>query len=139
MKYAHWFSSQLALCLIMLLARSAEQGHRAVDLLFAVALLLSSHSALAQCVDQPARITAWWPPDEASGRSGGAACARDPRQDTVLIGGALRFDGQDDCLAVADDDRWAIGRNDLTIELWGNSDKSNDGSASSKVHKPTMG
>ena len=43
------------------------------------------------------------------------------------VGGALRFDGQNDYVGVGDSDDWAFGTNDFTVELWANFDVPGEG------------
>ena len=50
-----------------------------------------------------------------TGRPGSA-----PRPAPGRVGGALQFDGVDDFITVPDDDVFAFGQNDFTIELWAN-------------------
>ena len=90
-------------------------------------LLLGAGSDAQTCVPPPAGITAWWPFDEAvgpiasdiAGQQAGSHAGR-PVAIPGRVGRALRFNGAPDHVAAADNDLWAFGRKDFTIELWAN-------------------
>lgn len=94
-------------------------------LLFAFA---PSTSVLAQtCVQPPQGIIAWWPMDEEAGTTVADAAGSNsgvhvgaPTHETGEVGRALRFDGTRSFVAVQDNDLWAFGSSDFTIELWAN-------------------
>jgi len=92
-------------------------------------------SALAQtCLSPPPGAIAWWSFDETSGTIAGdrigdnvGGFAGEPMAVEGQVWGALHFDGND-YIAVADNDQWAFGANNFTIELWANFDAPGGGS-----------
>lgn len=107
---------------------------KASTLFFAVGIftvLLSApvaNQALAQsCVSPPAGMIAWWPMDEnagttvldAAGSNSGVHVGA-PTHEAGEVGRALHFDGSRSFVAVKDNDLWAFGSSDFTIELWAN-------------------
>lgn len=79
------------------------------------------------CVENKDQIIAWWTFDECQtdtakeivdGNNG--LCINDPVYAAGMVENALWFDGSDDYVEVPDNDLWAFGTNDFTIELWAN-------------------
>jgi len=108
-------------------------------LIFGLLVIFSITLAQAQptCVQPPPGMVSWWSLDETSGmtaeeRVGNnpGAHANGPVPADGMVRGALRFDGKNDYVAVADSDIWAFGADDFTIELWANFDKRGSGSLS---------
>jgi len=93
------------------------------------------NSAFGQvCTPPPDGIISWWPFDENVGTISqdivgfnNGIHVNDPLPNPGLVGGALRFDGIDDYVAVPDSDLWAFGTNEFTIEFWANFDRTADG------------
>ena len=94
-------------------------------------LCLAASTAVAlsaqTCIPLPAGAVAWWDFDETSGTiahdligdHSGVYFGR-PVPTLGMVGGALRFNGVDNYIGVADSDAWAFGTSDFTIECWVN-------------------
>lgn len=89
------------------------------------------------CVPPSPGIVGWWPLDELSGNiardiignnNGGSANVNAPSEGKV--DGAFHFDSVDDSITVPDNDLWAFGANNFTIELWANFDVPGGGTLS---------
>jgi len=87
--------------------------------------LLPTASAAQSCMQAPDGVVAWWSFDETSGNTAAERIARrdgslanGPTHAAGKVLGSLSFDGSNDYVAVADDDLWAFGKRDFTIELW---------------------
>jgi len=96
--------------------------------------VLALPSVSQTCVEPSTDIIAWWPFDETSGTvvedivgNNPGIHVNNPVHSEGNIGGALRFDGND-YVGVADNDLWAFGSNDFTVELWANWDSPGGGS-----------
>src|SRR6184192_2211352 len=86
----------------------------------------------ADCVPAPASMVAWWPLDERQGTEvddlrgaskgvakPGPIGANGPAPDvTSAIGGALRFDGVDDVIEVAQRPGIDVGSGDFSLQMW---------------------
>ena len=120
--------------------RKAEPMWQSLFFFFtAIALLLGiavPDRVSAECVEAADEIVAWWNFDETSGttatdRIGGfdGAYRNGPASDEGKVGKALQFNsGGRQYLAVEDNDAWAFGRSDFTIEFWANFDTIGGGS-----------
>lgn len=102
-------------------------AHGILGALLVTVVIPSPLLAQQACISPPSGIIAWWPFDETSGsvaadiaggrpgsRFGGATAT------AGKVGGAIRLNGTDAYLAVADGDGWAFGTRDFTIEFWVN-------------------
>jgi hypothetical protein len=78
------------------------------------------------CVTPPANMTAWWPFDEPSGTTANdlagvpnnGTLVNGPTHIAGMVGGALRFDGVNDHVTVADHAELNFGTGDLSIDAW---------------------
>lgn len=99
-------------------------------------LTISTPPAVGQsCVPPPAGMIAWWPMDELTGTTVADAAGSNPgvhvgapTHEAGESGEALRFNGGGSFVAVQDNDLWAFGSSDFTIELWANFATSGGGS-----------
>jgi hypothetical protein len=109
---------------------------------FALFILSSAVQAFAQtCVQPPSGIIAWWPMDEEAGTTVTDAAGSNPgvhvgapTHEAGEVGRALRFDGSRSFVAVRDNDLWAFGASDFTIELWANFATPGDGAVGQPSH-----
>ncbi len=108
--------------------------HQRSILSFLLGLFIFTHISAQECQPPSSNIIAWWAFDETSGITaedrigdniGGYTGTPEPTDGQVE--GALRFDGSD-YVSVADNDLWAFGENNFTIELWANFDAPGGGS-----------
>src|SRR5436309_975715 len=108
-------------------------------LLFVVA---NGSDLLAQtCVQPPLGLIAWWPMDETAGTTVTDAAGTNPgvhvgspTHEAGKVGHALRFDGSRSFVAVRDNDLWAFGSSDFTIEFWANFATPGGGSVGQPSH-----
>lgn len=86
------------------------------------------------CVPPDTSITAWWPLEDTgtivSDIIGGniGTSVNGPVRIVGRVGNALKFDGVNDYVAVPDNNQWAFGRRDFSIEFWANFDGPGGGS-----------
>ena len=112
-----------------------KQKHLRIWIFLFLAFLMGESSFAESCVAPPTGIIAWWPFDETTGiiaddRIGDhpGAHTNGPVPADGKVGGALRFDGSNDYVAVADSDLWTFGGDNFTIEFWANFDAPGAGS-----------
>jgi len=93
-----------------------------------------STQASETCVQPPPGIIAWWPFDETSGTTaedviGGrnGVHINGPVPTPGKVGGALRFNGSSSYVGAPDNDLWAFGTGNFTVELWANFDAPTSG------------
>src|SRR5271157_3650564 len=98
-------------------------------------------SAQQACVPPPQGILAWWPFDETAGPTAAELIAGrvgtyfgSPTPAPGEVNNALKFHGSPDFVGVADDDVWAFGLNDFSIELWANFSTPGGGSIGHPSH-----
>jgi hypothetical protein len=101
-------------------------------------LSLHAHAKQA-CVPPPQGILAWWPFDETAGpiardiiggRDGTYFGSPPPIPAPGEVKNALKFDGINDFVGVANSPVWHFGLNDFSIELWANFSAPQGGSIS---------
>lgn len=84
---------------------------------------------LQDCVDPDTSIIAWWPMDEDTGTvvadivgNNPGVRINGPTHVQGIVGNSLRFDGSNDYVGLPDNDLWAFGTRNFTIEFWANFD-----------------
>lgn len=77
------------------------------------------------CIEPDTSIIAWWSLDEADGitlndikNQNPGLCINGPIHKTGKVINALLFDGMNDYISIPDNDLWAFGRKNFTIEFW---------------------
>ncbi len=95
--------------------------------IIACALVITWAVPAQTCALPPSGIISWWPFDETSGTTAAdivgnqvGSLVNGPIQTPGIVGEALRFNGSTSYVTVADNDLWALGARDFTIELWAN-------------------
>ncbi len=87
------------------------------------------------CVEPDSSIIAWWTMDEDTsllihdiiGQYNGVM-VNEATHLIGMVGNAVEFDGINDYIAIPDNDIWAFGNKDFTIELWANFNTNSGGS-----------
>lgn len=92
-----------------------------LSILVAVAVLSLAGEAVAQCVDPPTGLIAWWSGDGHSFDTAGShhgTLIGDASYGTGMVQQAFSFDGAQNFVRVPDSTDWDFGTGDLTIDLW---------------------
>lgn len=122
-------------------SRSSTYLFLRVLLVFSILASGVTSEAAEGCVPAPAGAIAWWPLDETAGPvaleiagvSPGIYFGT-PSPAPGIVDGALRFDGSNSFVGVADKELWAFGHKDFTIELWANFTTPGGGTISHPSH-----
>jgi len=103
-------------------------------ILLTLLLFLSFQAIYGQdCIPPSPDISAWWPFDEPNGITINDV---EEENDGILLGAervagliedAIHFNGVDNYISIPDNDLWAFGANDFTIEFWANFDRQGGG------------